>query len=219
MGYVYNSPPEWPPPPPGWTPPPDWRPDPSWPPAQAGWNFWTYVPDRPAPSRGGVSTVRTKAGIGLGGWLALAGVVVSLVALVVGYLAWIHPDPANEVSSMNERASYLRQVDQMCSATGERLQGVSGTDYRTASQMLNELLQSWASLPLPRQADSSLVRPILDALEAMSLSLGEVQSWVEQGMADRAEDEFQRTIEHVASYRQSSRAYGLVVCPNVFNVE
>lgn len=36
---MYNPPPNWPTPPPGWEPPPGWRPDPSWPPAPTGHHF------------------------------------------------------------------------------------------------------------------------------------------------------------------------------------
>jgi Domain of unknown function (DUF4041)/T5orf172 domain len=39
-GFIFNSPPGWPQPPPGWTPPDGWTPDPTWPPAPPGWNFW-----------------------------------------------------------------------------------------------------------------------------------------------------------------------------------
>jgi hypothetical protein len=45
MTKTYNSPPNWPPPPPGWMPEPGWKPDPSWGPAPAGWQFWIEVPD------------------------------------------------------------------------------------------------------------------------------------------------------------------------------
>ena len=39
-GWVFNPPPGWPVPPPGWQPPEGWQPDPSWPPAPSGWEFW-----------------------------------------------------------------------------------------------------------------------------------------------------------------------------------
>ena len=39
-GWVFNPPPGWPAPPPGWQPPEGWQPDPSWPPAPSGWEFW-----------------------------------------------------------------------------------------------------------------------------------------------------------------------------------
>ncbi|SEQ30486.1 hypothetical protein [Microlunatus flavus] len=38
---VYNPPPNWPDPPPGWKPPPGWQPDPSWGPPPEGWELWT----------------------------------------------------------------------------------------------------------------------------------------------------------------------------------
>lgn len=37
---LFNTPPGWPEPPPGWTPPPGWQPNPAWPPAPPGWQFW-----------------------------------------------------------------------------------------------------------------------------------------------------------------------------------
>jgi hypothetical protein len=38
---VYNPPPNWPAPPPGWQPPAGWQPDPAWGPAPEGWEFFT----------------------------------------------------------------------------------------------------------------------------------------------------------------------------------
>jgi hypothetical protein len=38
-----NTPPNWPPPPPGWSPELGWRPDPSWPPPPTGWQLWVPV--------------------------------------------------------------------------------------------------------------------------------------------------------------------------------
>jgi len=43
-GWVFNPPPAWPVPPPGWQPPKGWEPDSSWPPAPAGWEFWKPDP-------------------------------------------------------------------------------------------------------------------------------------------------------------------------------
>ena len=44
-----NTPPNWPPPPPGWSPEPGWQPDPSWPPPPPGWQLWIPLE---APTRG-----------------------------------------------------------------------------------------------------------------------------------------------------------------------
>jgi RsiW-degrading membrane proteinase PrsW (M82 family) len=49
-GWVFNPPPGWPVPPPGWQPPEGWQPDPSWPPAPSGWEFWQPEP-QPAPQQ------------------------------------------------------------------------------------------------------------------------------------------------------------------------
>jgi RsiW-degrading membrane proteinase PrsW (M82 family) len=43
-GWIFNPPPGWPAPPPGWQPPDGWQPDPSWPPAPSGWEFWKPEP-------------------------------------------------------------------------------------------------------------------------------------------------------------------------------
>jgi hypothetical protein len=37
---VFNPPPNWPAPPPGWVPSPGWSPDPSWGPPPPGWDVW-----------------------------------------------------------------------------------------------------------------------------------------------------------------------------------
>lgn len=56
--YLYNSPPNWPPPPEGWVPQEGWKPDPSWPPAPDGWQFWTEIettePQSRDPQRHGI---------------------------------------------------------------------------------------------------------------------------------------------------------------------
>jgi hypothetical protein len=38
---VFQAPPNWPVPEPGWRPPPGWAPDPAWGPPPAGWRLWT----------------------------------------------------------------------------------------------------------------------------------------------------------------------------------
>ena len=42
--FEYKSPPNWPPPPPGWTPPQGRTPDPAWGPAPEGLQFWVLLP-------------------------------------------------------------------------------------------------------------------------------------------------------------------------------
>ena len=49
-GWVFNPPPGWPAPPPGWQPPDGWQPDPSWPPPPSDWQFWRpEIPAAPPP--------------------------------------------------------------------------------------------------------------------------------------------------------------------------
>lgn len=54
--FVFNPPPGWPAPEPGWEPPPGWMPDPTWPSPPNGWMFWrpatppTTQPPAPAPA-------------------------------------------------------------------------------------------------------------------------------------------------------------------------
>lgn len=44
MRYVFNAPPNWPPPPSrGWRPPPGWQPPADWGPLPAGWQLWVPV--------------------------------------------------------------------------------------------------------------------------------------------------------------------------------
>jgi hypothetical protein len=38
---VFQAPPNWPQPTPGWRPPPGWQPDPGWGPPPPGWRLWT----------------------------------------------------------------------------------------------------------------------------------------------------------------------------------
>lgn len=65
---VFNPPPHWPAPPPGWTPPPDWQPDPAWGPVPPGWSLW----------------VRVRANPRAWGWAALAGAAWFVVFCVIG---------------------------------------------------------------------------------------------------------------------------------------
>ena len=52
--FIFNPPPGWPTPEPGWEPPPGWTPDPTWPPPPNGWLFWRPAPlattQQPAPA-------------------------------------------------------------------------------------------------------------------------------------------------------------------------
>jgi membrane protease YdiL (CAAX protease family) len=58
-GWVWRSPPNWPPAPPGWTPPVGWRPPPEWPPPPPGWAFWVPAGTHPyvAPAKRSVAPV------------------------------------------------------------------------------------------------------------------------------------------------------------------
>ncbi|WP_121253846.1 helix-hairpin-helix domain-containing protein [Nocardioides ferulae] len=47
MNQVFNPPPNWPKPAPGWSPPPGWQPDPAWGPPPAGWPLWIPAGVRP----------------------------------------------------------------------------------------------------------------------------------------------------------------------------
>jgi hypothetical protein len=59
MTKTYNSPPNWPPPPPGWMPEPGWKPHATWGPAPPGWQFWIDVPDA-----SGISQMETPSTAG-----------------------------------------------------------------------------------------------------------------------------------------------------------
>jgi hypothetical protein len=72
MAHRYNSPPNWPPPPPGWTPPPGWVPDPSWGPAPEGWDFWTTT----RPNRGAWGWSFLSAGV----FFVLLGATLAVVS-------------------------------------------------------------------------------------------------------------------------------------------
>lgn len=94
MRTVFNAPPGWPVPEPGWLPAEGWRPDPAWPAPPEGWLF--LLPDahtalvRTFRVRGAVLLVAgaTALGVALAGaaasslWLGWDAVSVGLVALL-----------------------------------------------------------------------------------------------------------------------------------------
>lgn len=47
---VFNPPPDWPAPPPGWKPPAGWTPDPSWPDPPPGWQLWVRAGGESSPA-------------------------------------------------------------------------------------------------------------------------------------------------------------------------
>lgn len=56
VGYVYNSPPNWPKPPEGWRPPEGWAADPAWGPPPPDWQFWIWADETPTPAAPAATT-------------------------------------------------------------------------------------------------------------------------------------------------------------------
>lgn len=119
-GKRFNPPPTWPLPR-NWTPPPEWEPDRSWPPAPPGWQFWVdsakpdneqpWAPAPPMRQLHGTNDAPPSAPYRVNmskaqeppprqtshkrTWLiaAVAALVVSLTAGVVGAVSWLTDDP------------------------------------------------------------------------------------------------------------------------------
>lgn len=117
----YNSPPNWPPPPPGWQPDPSWRPDPAWGPAPAGWVFWVDEHDwnRP-PSYGPVLNRPNGTGVTPGNrtrkkgrvWLAVSLAAVALFAgcAVIGTVLG-NSSPASQLEAKDRSPVPQTQID------------------------------------------------------------------------------------------------------------
>ena len=86
---VFNPPPGWPVPPPGWRPPPGWEPDPEWGPAPEGWELFVRPNRHPWRWSFGTSIalyVALMIGITLAGGISAyaAGGLFSTVAFFPG---------------------------------------------------------------------------------------------------------------------------------------
>lgn len=118
MPRLFNTPPGWPEPPPGWNPEPGWLPDPTWPAPPPGWQLWTgddtatdqspAVPAAAQPNASAPPTVNTKGrwlgwlaailvvllgavSSGLSGALVMTGLLslaVTVIVLIRGRLSW-----------------------------------------------------------------------------------------------------------------------------------
>jgi hypothetical protein len=149
------------------------------------------------------------------------GGVLAVIALVVSYFAWVYPDPSNQVSSLQERHTYVAMAEAMCEEAGASLAGLSmdGTTPEEYSEQMekaavsyNTVLQQWAELRPPREADEQQLRPILSSLEAMVISMRTVASWMREGNLQLASDEYERLREHGRQYKDHARAYGVYGC-------
>ena len=233
MGYLFNAPPGWPTPPSDWRPPKNWTKPSEWPDPPPGWNFWLETDEitvdgvPPPPDANERSTGRFGAeeplkprGRGAGFW-AIIGGLAGVGALVVGWFAWMNPDPVNRPSSPEERAAYVSSVDQLCLDATATLTSIPAdaddlSTYAqtidTHAQVLDEMLISWAEFELPVRADETLVRPALDSLESMVRSLAEVASWARSGEREMAGEEWERLSAHSEQFRRHARAYGISEC-------
>ncbi|RDV10478.1 hypothetical protein DXK94_08065 [Arthrobacter sp. RT-1] len=214
MPGKFNPPPGWPLPPTGWTPPVGWKPDPSWPEAPPDWSFWRDDPEAEGKQRWNSMGLRRKLA-------ALLGTLLTIAALVLSYFAWVNPDPANQPSSMNERKTYLNKIESICSEAGATLDKVSMQDttpvqyserMEAVASTYATVLESWAALTPPTQADHKLILPTMDSLESMILSMREVANWMRLGHLQFASDEYERLREHGQEFRRTGREYGLDNC-------
>lgn len=155
--------------PPGWNPSPDWSPDPSWPPPPEGWNLWIWVEDRPETHGNQIPPAnaiqhsadqksekqnkeRSKK------VSAIFGTLLVIASLVVSYFAWVYPDPANQVSTVEERQPYIAQVESLCDKAAEASQAMTAreldveqttTRLRAVHSEFATLLLDWSHLDLP----------------------------------------------------------------------
>lgn len=238
MAYKFNPPDVWPKPPPGWNPSPDWRPDPSWPAPPEGWNLWIWVEDG-QDTHGGVQipsppaeALRISPGQSperrdkkrAKRVSAIIGTLLTVAALVISFFAWVYPDPANKVSSFEERQPYIAQVESLCDKAAEASHAMTERGLnaeQTISRLravhldFTNLLLDWSRLAPPREADVDLIRPMLDSLEAMILSIRRSEELMHDGNATPVFEEFERLREHSREFRQLTRAYGMVRCSDL----
>ncbi|MGN8551323.1 UNVERIFIED_CONTAM: hypothetical protein OHV15_01905 [Microbacterium sp. SLM126] len=153
-------------------------------------------------------------------WGAVGG-LVAIAGLIVGWLAWVNPNPGQQPSSMEDRQPYIHTVDALCrqameANVGLPQTGLTNEEYAEASAHVADtyaqLLVEWAAVPLPHENDATLIRPMLDSLEAMVDSSREVSEWVSINEIDKAADEYERIREYADALRSTARAYGFEIC-------
>lgn len=198
--WNFRPPPGWPQPPPGWRPPEGWEADPSWPAAPPGWDYWVWTEDRTGAGRTVPASPPLPPGHSRDALpkpherrrplliaLEVLGAIVAVVGLIVGWLAWVSPDPSRQLSSPAERRPYIEQVDAYCSEVvdwnDEQLLIVEELstlgDQRAIAEWfgpylaelavrIDDLREEWQATPPPREADMQLLRPMLDELESIA---------------------------------------------------
>ena len=85
MVRVFNPPPNWPTPQPGWRPPPGWQPDTAWGPPPPGWDLWAHANRHPIRDSA-ITGVLTFAGfmgvLQVAGWFTASRMGFLLVPAV-----------------------------------------------------------------------------------------------------------------------------------------
>jgi hypothetical protein len=248
MGSKFRVPPKWPTPPPGWKWTRDWKPDPSWPKPPPDWVWWepddegdgqsaVVIPDPPSRDDSQSAGVipdpphKSRTSTVIGG----AGVLLTVVGLVLAWITWYNPDPASQLSSREERQSYIAEVDELC---GRFLTAYASLDMGSTietredavrviesrhrfSEELEILRTDWQSVPPPKETDTKVLRPALDALESMKISTDNTTSSLERVLSGAEIDqevmasELAQLDEHASEFRRLSREYGFNVCPQI----
>lgn len=214
MATRFNPAPGWPRPPDGWHPPPGWKPDPSWPEPPPGWPLWIAEDTSPEP--------RPRRS-----WALLGGIATAL-GLLIALVAWLYPDlnDPDAPSSAQERAPYLAAANKLCQDVQVELSTVTppapdDPDARQhvaveLSRIHRDLFARWSELSPPVPGDRPAIQSMLDALEELSISYGDLADTFEIQNPEL----FQTRLSQVAvevrqageELRSSTRAYGVHDC-------
>jgi hypothetical protein len=158
--------------------------------------------------------------------VAIASLVVALIGTAIALGAWLDPNVLGpHEASQAERAPYITQVDGLCMVAGRQVAALGvqprsdpqayGAYMESVARTLNQLLQSWAATAYP-DGDRHRIRSMLDNLERVVIETGNLATAGHDANSQLADTLAEKVRDLMINLRQKTRAYGLQVCPHVW---